>query len=175
MNFIDRTFSVLADILLKLFPGNKQEKQAFLYYRTGLSKQGDGDYRQALTNYFESLEHDEDPFDRSYSLYNIGLLYEGIGDYPEALEFYEQALEANSDLPQAWNNIAAIYHSLGTRMLADEYNLAGENAVTEDELEGFAEFAFDKAADCWVKAIELAPDNYPEALNWLRTTKRIDR
>ena len=28
-NFIDKTFTLLADILLKVFPASKQEKQAF--------------------------------------------------------------------------------------------------------------------------------------------------
>jgi hypothetical protein len=28
-NFIDKTFTVMADILLKVFPASKEEKQAF--------------------------------------------------------------------------------------------------------------------------------------------------
>ncbi len=35
-NFIDKTFTVIADILLKVLPASKQEKQAFSYYRAGL-------------------------------------------------------------------------------------------------------------------------------------------
>ena len=31
-NFIDKTFTVIADILLKVLPASKQEKQAFSYY-----------------------------------------------------------------------------------------------------------------------------------------------
>ena len=33
---------------------------------------------------------------------------------------------------------------------------------------------FDKAADYWLEAIRLAPDNYIEAQNWLKVTGRID-
>ena len=35
------------------------------------------------------------------------------GNYPQALEYYHQALALNSNLPQALNNIAVIYHSQG--------------------------------------------------------------
>ena len=31
---------------------------------------------------------------------------------------------------------------------------------------------FDKAAEYWVQALKLAPDNYPRARNWLRITGR---
>jgi dihydroorotase len=36
-NFIDKTFTVIADILLKILPASKQEKQAFSYYRAGMT------------------------------------------------------------------------------------------------------------------------------------------
>ena len=74
-NFIDKTFTVLADILLKVLPVNKDEKQAFSYYRYGMSAQSNGDYAEALENYYEALKLEEDPYDRSYILYNIGLIY----------------------------------------------------------------------------------------------------
>ena len=38
-NFIDKTFTVIADILLKVLPASKQEKQAFSYYRAGMAAQ----------------------------------------------------------------------------------------------------------------------------------------
>ena len=53
-NFIDKTFTLLADILLKVFPASKQEKQAFFYYRDGMSAQA-GDYAEALENYYEAF------------------------------------------------------------------------------------------------------------------------
>ncbi len=40
-NFIDKTFTIVADILLKVFPASKQEKQAFSYYRDGMSAQSE--------------------------------------------------------------------------------------------------------------------------------------
>src|SRR6056300_1244088 len=114
-NFIDKTFNVIADILLKVLPASKQEKQAFSYYRAGMAAQGRGRYAEALQNYYEALQVEEDPYDRSYTLYNIGLIYGNTGKYTQALEFYHQSLALNSNLPQALNNIAVIYHSQALR------------------------------------------------------------
>ena len=113
-NFIDKTFTIVADILLKIFPASKQEKQAFAYYRDGISAQSEGSYAEALENYYEALQIEEDSFDRSYILYNIGLIYANTGKYSKALEYYYQALELNSNLPQALNNIAVIFYPIPT-------------------------------------------------------------
>lgn len=114
-NFIDKTFTVLADILLKVLPATKDEKQAFSYYRYGMSAQSSGDYAEALENYYEALKLEEDPCDRSFVLYNIGIIYGNNGNYSKALEYYFQALDLNPNLPQALNNIAVIYHYQGTK------------------------------------------------------------
>ena len=114
-NFIDKTFTVLADVLIKVLPATKDEKKAFSYYRYGMSAQSNGDYAEALENYYEALKLEEDPYDRSYILYNIGLIYGNNGDYSKALEYYHQALDLNSRMPQALNNIAVIYHYQGTK------------------------------------------------------------
>ena len=159
-NFIDKTFTVVADILLKVFPASKQEKQAFFYYRDGMSAQADGEYAEALENYYEALQLEEDPYDRSYILYNIGLIYSSNGEYTLALEYYHQALELNSNLPQALNNVAVIYHYQGIKA-SEKQNL------------DLAKNLFDKAGEYWRQAIRLAPNNYIEAQNWLKTTKRM--
>ena len=159
-NFIDKTFTVMADILLKVFPASKEEKQAFFYYRDGMSAQSEGEYAEALENYYEALQIEEDPYDRSFILYNIGLIYASNGEYVKALEYYHQALELNSNLPQALNNIAVIYHYQGITA-ADKQNSQ------------VAKVLFDKAAEYWKQAINLAPNNYIEAQNWLKTTGRL--
>ena len=159
-NFIDKTFTVVADILLKVFPASKQEKQAFFYYRDGMSAQSEGDYAEALENYYEALQIEEDPYDRSYILYNIGLIYSNNGEYIQALEYYQQALELNANLPQALNNIAVIYHYQGSQA-AEKQNLETSKSL------------FDKAGEYWRQAIRLAPNNYIEAQNWLKTTGRM--
>jgi tetratricopeptide (TPR) repeat protein len=159
-NFIDKTFTVIADILLKVLPASKQEKQAFSYYRAGMSAQGNGRYAEALKNYYEALQVEEDPYDRSYTLYNIGLIYGNTGKYTQAVEFYHQALALNSNLPQALNNIAVIYHSQALRA----------KTVEDDDL---SKELFDKASEYWIQALKLAPDNYPGARNWLKVTGRF--
>lgn len=160
-NFIDKTFTILADILLKVFPATREDKQAFFYYRNGLSAQSEGEYAEALENYYEALQLEEDSQDRSYILYNIGLIYSSTGEYLKALEYYHQALKLNSNLPQALNNIAVIYHYQGTKALENQQLDLSKNL-------------FDKAASYWKRAIGLAPNNYIEAQNWLKITGRAN-
>jgi hypothetical protein len=50
---------------LKILPASKQEKQAFSYYRAGMHNLGR--YAEALQNYYEALQVEEDPYDRSYT------------------------------------------------------------------------------------------------------------
>ena len=98
-NFIDKTFTVLADVLIKVLPATKDEKKAFSYYRYGMSAQSNGDYAEALENYYEALKLEEDPYDRSYILYNIGLIYGNNGDYSKALQQAEKSLVLDDKCP----------------------------------------------------------------------------
>lgn len=150
----------MADIILKILPTNKKAKEAFVYYRDGMAAQADGEYAEALDNYNEALQLEDDPYDRSYILYNIGLIHASNGEHEKALEYYEQALDTNPRLMQALNNIAVIYH------------YQGEKAKEAGDSDG-AERLFDKAGDYWKQAISIAPNNYLEAQNWLKNTGRL--
>ena len=158
-NFIDKTFTVVADILLKVLPTSQREKQAFSYYRNGMSAQAEGEYAEALQNYYEAMRLEIDAYDRSYILYNIGLIHTSNGEHGRALEYYYQALERNPSLPSALNNIAVIYH------------YRGEQAIENGQSE-ISQILFEKASDYWKEAIRLAPTNYIEAQNWLKMTGR---
>jgi tetratricopeptide (TPR) repeat protein len=70
-NFIDKSFTVMADLILKVLPTNQRAKEAFAYYRDGMSAQADGEYAEALDNYAEALKLEEDPNDRAFILYNM--------------------------------------------------------------------------------------------------------
>ena len=154
-NFIDKTFTVIADILIKVLPTSNREKEAFSYYRDGMSAQSEGEYAEALQNYYQALRLEIDPYDRSYILYNIGLIHTSNGEHGRALEYYYQALERNPSLPQALNNIAVIFHYRAEQAL--------ENGQSE-----ISKILFQRAADYWNEAIRLAPTNYLEAQSWLR-------
>lgn len=160
-NFIDKSFTVMADIILKVLPINKKAKEAFVYYRDGLSAQAEGEYAEALDNYYEALKLEEDPGDRSEILYNIGLIHASNGELDKALDYYNQSLELNPRKPSVLNNIAVIYHHQG-----DQAKQLGN----EDE----GEALWDKAAEYWKQAIRIAPNNYLEAQNWLKTTGRSE-
>jgi len=151
----------MADIILKVFPASRKEKEAFAYYRDGMSAQADGEYAEALENYHEALKLEEDSNDRSYILYNIGLIHASNGEHEKALGFYNDAVEENPRLPQALNNIAVIYHYLGEKAKEEGREEEGEKLL-------------DQAADYWKRAILQAPNNYIEAQNWLKTTGRAN-
>nr|YP_008994563.1 hypothetical chloroplast RF34 [Pelargonium alternans]AGV02992.1 hypothetical chloroplast RF34 [Pelargonium alternans] len=160
-NFIDKTFSIVANILLRIIPTSPGEREAFTYYRDGMSAQSEGNYAEALQNYYEAMRLEMDPYDRSYILYNIGLIYTSNGEHTKALEYYFRALERNSFLPQALNNMAVICH------------YRGEQAIRQGDSE-IAEAWFDQAAEYWKQAIALTPGNYIEAQNWLKITRRFE-
>ena len=158
-NFIDKSFTVMADLILKVLPTNRRAKEAFAYYRDGMSAQADGEYAEALDNYQEALTLEDDPNDRAFILYNMALVFASNGEHSKALDFYGQALDLNGKMPQALNNMAVIHHHLGA--MAEEQGDADE-----------ADRRYDLAADFWGKAIRLAPNNYIEAQNWLKTSGR---
>ena len=160
-NFIDKSFTVMADIILKILPTNQKAKEAFVYYRDGMSAQADGEYAEALENYEEALKLEDDETDRSYILYNMGIIHGSNGDQDKALTLYHEAITLNPKLPSALNNIAVIYHYQGER---------NKEAGEEEAAEAF----FDKAAEYWKQAIRLAPNNYIEAQNWLKITGRSE-
>jgi tetratricopeptide (TPR) repeat protein len=145
-NFIDKTFTVMADIILKVMPISYRQKEAFAYYRDGMSAQAEGEYAEAMENYEEALKLEEDPYDRSFLLYNIGLIHASNGEHEKAIEYYQQALELNARMPQALNNLAVIYHYKGEQATA---------IGNQDQ----AEACFDEAAEYWKRAIRLAPNN----------------
>ena len=149
-NFIDKSFTVMADILLKMMPTNRRAKEAFVYYRDGMSAQAEGEYAEALENYEEAL-----------TLEDIGLIHASNGEYEKALSYYHEAINVNPQMPSALNNIAVIYHYQG-----DKAKEAGQENEAED--------LFDQAAEYWKQAIRFAPNNYIEAQNWLKITGRSE-
>ncbi|MDV3351674.1 photosystem I assembly protein Ycf3 [Leptolyngbyaceae cyanobacterium CCMR0082] len=159
-NFIDKSFTVMADMILKMLPTKKQAKEAFAYYRDGMSAQADGEYAEALDNYDVALELEEDPYDKSFILYNMGLIHASNGDHDAALEKYAAAIALNPRMPQALNNTAVIHHYRG-----EQAEAAGDKKA--------AEVFYDEAASYWLEALRMAPNNYIEAQNWLKNTGRM--
>ncbi|HEY9735849.1 MAG TPA: photosystem I assembly protein Ycf3 [Trichocoleus sp.] len=159
-NFIDKSFTVMADMILKLMPAKQREKEAFAYYRDGMSAQADGEYAEAMENYREALTLEDDPYDRSFILYNMGLIHASNGEHDKAMEYYREALDLNPRMCQALNNMAVIYH------------YKGEQAEASGDVQT-AESFYDEAGRFWLEAIQIAPNNYIEAQNWLKNTGRM--
>ncbi|MEM9138059.1 MAG: photosystem I assembly protein Ycf3 [Cyanobacteria bacterium P01_F01_bin.42] len=160
-NFVDKSFTVMADMILKVLPASRKEKEAFAYYRDGMSAQGDGEYAEALENYEEALKLEEDPYDKSFVLYNMALIHTSNGNTDLALELYAEALMLNPRMCQSLNNVAVILHSRG-----EEAEAEGHKEEAED--------LYDQAAAYWKEAIGIAPNNYIEAQNWMKNTGRMN-
>lgn len=158
-NFIDKTFTIIADIILTTLPTTQTSKVAFSYYRNGLTAQSEGEYAEALSNYNEALRLEQDPFDRRFIFYNIGLIHMANGRYNFALEYYFAALDRNPMITQALNNIAVLYYS------------RGEQAIKQGQTE-VATLLLRRATEYWKEAIRIAPTNYIEVQNWITTTRR---
>ena len=94
-NFIDKAFTVMAELIVKAMPIDEQEKKAYIYYREGLAAQDRGDYSEALECYEESLRLEVNAIDRSETLKNMGIIYMSNGDEDRALETYLKSLEEN--------------------------------------------------------------------------------
>ena len=103
----------MADLIVKLLPINARAKEAYVYYRDGLSAQNDGDYAAALENYAESLKLEENAIDRGETLKNIAIIYMSNGEEERALETYQKALDENPKQPSCLKNMGLIYEKRG--------------------------------------------------------------
>nr|YP_009497349.1 hypothetical protein ycf3 [Biddulphia biddulphiana]AWT40062.1 hypothetical protein ycf3 [Biddulphia biddulphiana] len=180
-NFIDKAFSVLADVILKILPASLKEKKSFSYYRKGMVLQSKNRFKDALISYYAALEIEEDPYDRSFILYNIGLIFETFENDEIALQFFLQGLVCNPNLSQSLNSIGALYHRQARlcEREADEWLFNNQETnqkyLDRDEYDFFIELSkelYEQAALYFRAALRQAPDSYPEARNWLISTGR---
>lgn len=151
--FIDRTFSVISDILVDLLPTSKRNKTSFSYYRSGLGAQSEGRYVEAVRNYFESLQGDTDPFDRGYSFYNLGVIYVSNGKEEIALNLFQRSLQNNPFLYAAQYNVGCIYHNLGEKAIRNDNTIEGK-------------LFFTKAQDAWIETSRFSSGKYPQIENF---------
>ena len=153
-NFIDKTFTIIANLVLQATPTHKDSKIAFTFYRDRIAAQGDGTYSTSLLYYVKALRSEMDPFNRSYILYNVRLIHAFNGNDCKALAYYFSALDRNPTITQSLNNVAVLYH------------YRGEEALKQKEQE-IAKLLFFRASEYWKEVTCLAPENYIEAQNWL--------
>ncbi|HRD41450.1 MAG TPA: photosystem I assembly protein Ycf3 [Prochlorococcaceae cyanobacterium AMR_MDS_5431] len=158
-NFIDKSFTVMADLIVKLLPIDAKSKEAYVYYRDGLSAQNDGDYAEALENYEESLRLEENAIDRGETLKNMAIIHMSNGDEQQALDTYQKALDENPNQPSCLKNMGLIYEKWGR--LAEE---RGDSDAADHWLE--------KAAEVWGRAVRQNPGGYLDIENWLKSSGR---
>ena len=158
-NFLDKAFTVIAEGIVKMMPIPAKEKQAYVYYRDGFAAQNNGDYSEALENYEESLNLEENSVDRGETLKNMAIIYMSNGDEELALETYTKALQENPKQPSCLKNMGLIYEKRSRLALQEG---------KQDE----SDIWLDKATDVWSKAVRLYPGGYLDIENWLKTTGR---
>ncbi len=158
-NFIDKAFTVMAELIVKVMPVDETEKRAYIYYRDGLAAQDCGDYSEALECYEESLKLEKNSVDRGETLKNMAIIYMSTGDEELALETYDKSLKQNPKQPSCLKNMGLIYERRGR--IAQE---AGNQAESDSW--------FDQATMVWTKAVRLYPGGYLDIENWLKTTGR---
>jgi len=158
-NFIDKSFTVIAESIVKIMPIAEKEKKAYIYYRDGLAAQNNGDYSEALEYYKESLLLEENKIDRGETLKNMAIIYMSNGEEDLSIETYEKALVENPKQPSCLKNIGLIYEKRG--------RYAEQNGDLDQR-----DIWFDKAAEVWSKAVRLYPGGYLDIENWLKNSGR---
>jgi tetratricopeptide (TPR) repeat protein len=101
-------------------------EKAHIYHQLGCVKDNEGQYKDAVTFYKQSLEifqktlpPNHPQFAKSYN--NIGTVYGNMGDYSKALSSYEKALEIfqktfppnHPQFAKSYNNIGTVYGNMG--------------------------------------------------------------
>lgn len=111
------------ELALKIIPETKGSKGlADTYENSGRFEMNNGNYPEALKNYFASLKireiiGDKQKIAASYN--NIGVVYYYQSHYPEAVNFFFAALKIweelgnKKDIASSYNNIGNVYQSQG--------------------------------------------------------------
>uniref|UniRef100_A0A2K1Y5K1 Photosystem I assembly protein Ycf3 n=1 Tax=Populus trichocarpa TaxID=3694 RepID=A0A2K1Y5K1_POPTR len=74
-----------------------------------MSAQSEGNYAEALQNYYEAMRLEIDPYDRSYILYNIGLITQ-VMENTQKLGILFSGIRTKPFLTTSFNNMAVICH-----------------------------------------------------------------
>jgi hypothetical protein len=133
-------WSRLSQLLLKMGQTDKAQqvydimlRQAFddgekanIYHQLGSIKNAQGQYKEAIIFYKQSLEISKKTLPPTHphlapSYNNIGLVYHNMGEYSKALSSHEKGLEiqqktlppTHPDLGGSYNNIGVVYDSMG--------------------------------------------------------------
>nr|YP_009690746.1 Ycf3 [Nephrolepis biserrata]QEG57526.1 Ycf3 [Nephrolepis biserrata] len=159
-NFIDKTFTILADILLQILPTTKREREASTYYRDGCRP----NLKENMQKLYEAIT--------KRCVQRLTLTTE-VTYFIIQVSF----IQVMGNMQELWNTIfkhwseIPFFHKLLIIWLRSVTTDRGEQAINQGNLE-ISEAWFDQAAEYWKQAIALSPGNYIEAQNWLKITRR---
>jgi tetratricopeptide (TPR) repeat protein len=108
--------------------------KAHIYHQLGSIKDGQGQYKEAIIFYEQSLAIKQKTLppthpDLACTYNNIGMVYDNMGEYSKALLYYEKTLEIDQktlppthpDLGASYNNIGMVYYNMSEYSKALSY------------------------------------------------------
>lgn len=104
----------MLDEQVKIFPNSADIQYYYGIYFLNFS----GNFKKAVTHYFNSIEIDPD-FSESY--FGLATAYLLLKDSKNAIKYYELAFEKNKEDFRALNNLASIYFEEGDLQKAKDY------------------------------------------------------
>lgn len=139
-------------------PSYADQIDAIAAYRLGMDAQAKGNHQEALKHFQQSLQLEDDPKSQAFVHYNVGVSHESLGDQYAALSSYNEAIRLNPNMPHSHNNLAAIHRALGADAAASGNQHLAKEHIT-------------RAKHLWRQAISLSPHSFPEAIEWLASSR----
>ncbi|WP_238846082.1 serine/threonine-protein kinase [Nostoc edaphicum] len=99
-----------------------EQKSAVAYYKEGLEKYNNKDFRGAIEDYTQAIKINPNYVD---AYINRGLAHDDLGDKQAAIEDYNQAIKINPNYALAYYNLGVARSALGDKQAAiEDYNQA---------------------------------------------------
>ncbi|MGF1935823.1 MAG: tetratricopeptide repeat protein [Nostoc sp. ChiQUE02] len=103
-------------------PGRIEQKSADIYYKEGIEKYNNKDFRGAIEDYTQAIQINPNYVD---AYINRGLAHDDLGDKQVAIEDYNQAIKINPNYALAYYNRGVTRSNSGDRQAAiEDYNQA---------------------------------------------------
>ncbi|MBC8755251.1 helix-turn-helix domain-containing protein [Kordia sp. YSTF-M3] len=121
LKYLDSGIAISKDLKHYRYP-------AILYTNKGVELNEKGKYKEALTNYLESIRHSKKNNNENFAyitLHNVGLLKRRLGEYEEAIKILKECMEFD-DAKKEKKYIDSLSYAMTAVELAKTYTLKGQ-------------------------------------------------